>query len=101
MVNLSADEPVTLDVDLMAGQVLRTSGRYISGAVTAHNTFEQPDAVTPDRAGHLESTRRTGFRDTSGMRHRIREGDAGVRTGASAAVDSTQASDDDTHRLRR
>ena len=47
MVNLSADEPVSLAVDMMDGQILRASGRYITGAVNAHNTFEQPDAVSP------------------------------------------------------
>ena len=45
VVNLSADEPAKIRVSLAGLAVQSVSGRYISGDVTAHNSFDKPDSV--------------------------------------------------------
>jgi len=53
-VNLSAEGPANVKLDFAAGKVKSAAGRYISGEVTAHNTFEEPDAVIDRTLNHIE-----------------------------------------------
>jgi alpha-N-arabinofuranosidase len=56
--NLDAQQPAELEAEIRGGKVSRIAGRVLTApAITAHNTFEQPENVKP--AG-LEGARITG-----------------------------------------
>lgn len=44
-VNLSADKPASFVLNFTSRNIKMATGRYISGDVTAHNTFDNPEVV--------------------------------------------------------
>jgi alpha-L-arabinofuranosidase len=53
-VNLSAENPASFSMVFADKSIISATGRYICGAVTAHNTFDNPDAVTPQNLEELK-----------------------------------------------
>ena len=53
MVNLSAERHATVDMEILSAKPTAASGRLMNGRPTAHNTFDDPDAVHTNTLGGI------------------------------------------------